>query len=442
MASSSNESTRARLTNGGPPGRYCHQMSLYTLDLQVPQNRAAALLQKLQAEREAGTFDVISSNVLYSDLNASYYRLEIFSARPAEDRVREILEPEGEDVVFQIREDLSLYDRPLVEMVPRSGLEFRRTFMMTSPEALATAQESLLPQRSQLAERRVTKIRLGLFSNGLALDKPHQATMQLERDAFLIARHGGVQAFPLWIETNNEEQFIRTVVSLAANFFCVRLSGLSRTDADDIVVRITEQVSVPVIHAERDETAVAMAAVVLNAAHRHDLQVDGLSVGIVGLGPDGLSLGELLLSFGFGKVFGIDGDPRQLTRFERGPGIATSLEHMYENADLVVVTPEYQTNIEQSRLRPEQIFLSFSPGAVIRSESAAPAARFYHGYAPHPVFVLPGLVAAAQQHGLKSIDLAVRRKLTETLRAHSGPKQLLPVPTAELIRNQISAMGA
>ena len=417
-------------------------MSLYTLDLQVPQNRAASLLQKLQAEREAGSFDVISSNVLYSDLNASYYRLEIFSTRPAEDRVREILEDEGEDIVFQLRDDLSLYERPLVEMVPRSGLEFRKTFMMTSPEALATAQESLLPQRSRLAELRMTRIRLGLVSNGLALDKPHQATMQLERDVFLIARHGGLQAFPLWIETNNEEQFIRTVVSLASNFFCVRLSSLSRANAEDIVLRITEQVSVPVIHAERDEMAVVMAAVALNAAHRHDIDVRGLSAGIVGLGPEGLSLAELLLSFGFRKIFGVDGDPRQLTRLERGPGIATSLDHMYDNADMIVITPGQHGHIDQSRVRPEQIVLSFSPTGILRSESGPPPARLYHGHSPHPVFVLPALVAAVQQYRLEHITHDTRHRLTETLRAASGLKQLLPVPTVELIRAQVNAMGA
>ncbi len=416
-------------------------MSLYTLDLQVPQNRAASVLQKLQVERDLGGFEVVSSNVLYSDLNASYYRLEIFSARPAEDRLRELLQGEGEDVVFQIREDLSLYERPLVDILPRSGIEFRKSFMVTSPEALAAAQESLLPQRSRLSELKLTRFRLGLLSDGLALPKPHQVTMQLERDGYLIARYASLQAFPLWIETANEEQLIRTVVSLAPNFFCLRLSALARGSADDIVARISEQVELPVIHAERDETAVAMAAVVLNAAQRHEVNLEGLSAAIIGLGPAGLSLAELLFSFGFRRVFGIDGDPRQLTRLERGRGMAASLDHVYDNADVIVATPDFQVRLDESRLRPEQIVLSFTSWGGPRPEGSG-TGRLYSGHAPHPVFVLPGLVAAIQQFGLLQIDTTVRRRLAETLRAGGALRQLLPIPSTEMIRTQIQAMGA
>lgn len=413
-------------------------MSLYTLDLQVPQALAATVLQQLQAERDTGGFEVISSSVLYSDLNSSYYRLEIFSTSDTEARIRELLQPREPEIHFQLREDLSLYERPLVEIQPRAGLEFRKSFIMTSPEAVSTAQESLLPQRSQLGQLRLTKQRVGLISDGRALQKPHQVTVGLERDGYLLAKHAGLQAYPLWVETENEEQFIRTVESLSPNFLCVRLSSLARNQADDLVTRITELVKLPIIHAERDELAPAIAAVALNAAQRHGRDPDGMSAGIIGIGPTGISLAELLFSFGFTKVFGIDGDHNQLTRLEKGPGMATSLDHIRENADVIIVCPDYVGQLDLKGLQPEQIVLNFTPASMLRT---AETNHFYRGYAPHPVFALPGLAAAVQKNGLTKVDLRVRRQLVETLRTAAGLGQLLPIPSAELIRSQVSALS-
>ncbi len=416
-------------------------MSLYTLDIQVPREKSNSVLRLFQTDQGNG-FDIISSNILYTDLNSSYYRLEIFSSANDTDQIRTALKADYPDVQFRIREDMSLYERPLVDMQPRQSLEFKKSFMATSPAAVSTVQKYMLPQRSQLRDLKLTQSRIGLFSNGTALEKPHQITVELERDQYLISKHTGIQAFPLWMEAPNEEQFIRAVASLAPNYFALRICGLDNHYALDIPERISNLTDVPLIHAEHAETSTVIAAVVKNAARTHGVEIKEKSAAIIGLSSVGHGLSEALFAMGFARVYGIDADSRQLTRFERTEGIATSLDHVYENADFVIIAPNYPVKLDETRFKEGQIILSFTPDSIDRSNLASEVAgKSYQDHAPHPVFILPGLVAAMQKYDIPCITLDMRLKLIETLQVRDGLDQFLPIPTADLIRSQIQALG-
>lgn len=383
--------------------------------------------------------EVVSTNMLYSDLSSAYYRLEVFAPQQKKIQLDTLIEERFPDSKFHLREDLSLYKKPLIDIQPQKSIEFRKAFMATSPAALESAIQNLLPRKEDLCK--YTGHRMGLISDGTALELPHQVTMQLERDAFLVARHAGVQAIPIWFNSKNEEEFLKTVVSIAQNYFLIRLSNLKREFAIDITDRIEEIIDIPLIHAEFLETATVIAAILKNAARIHSMEIRGKTIGIVGLGPAGHGLKDLMVMMGAARIFGIDADSRQLTRFEKRDGTATSLDHIYDNADFIIITPGTITLLNERRFHPGQIVLCFQPD-LIELDRLDPEvrARTYQGYEPHPVFILPGIVSAAQKYRIRKITMDMRLKLLETLLEKSGDNRLLPVPSADLFRAQTEAL--
>jgi D-isomer specific 2-hydroxyacid dehydrogenase, NAD binding domain len=409
-------------------------MSLYTIDIQLPRKRAPHVLGIF--ERRSGV-DVISTSLLYSDLRAAYYRLEIVANETLKSELESALSAEGDEIQCKFREELSMYRRPLVELSAARRIEFKKSFVTTAPAALRLAQETLYSAPGSLAQ--LSSERCLFLSDGAAFEARHLAAIELERDAYLAARNANVFAWPLWVDARNEEEFIKTAASLAPNVFALRLSRLQRETAVEIAERIQEALPIPVIHAEFAETALLMTAALQNAARLHNLELSGRTAAILGLGPAGHGLAKFLERMGLARIYGLDPDARQLTRFERGVGIASSLDHVAQNADFVIVTPEYPGKLDARIFRSEQLILSFAPAFDPDALDGPPAARWYQGAEPHPVFILPGLMGALQRSQEKTVTPQLLDRLLTTLTDRPGDSGFLPAPSQELFQSQWKA---
>ncbi len=423
-------------------------MPLFTVDLQVPREfsgeRGAILgLGEAEGSAESGT-ELISSHQLYSDPKSVYYRVEIFGAELSFDRLDGRLAGAKDRVLqHRIREDLSVYEGPLLEIAPNRKIDFRKTFVATAPETLAQAQERLYSRPEDLD--RLRKDRVGLISDGSRgrSGQNHQAALRLERDAYLIARHAGLQAVPLWLDTRNEEDLIRSVQALQGNFGSLRLSGMDTEYAMQVAERLEESLQIPVVHAEATERAVLIAAILQNAARFHGINLNGLTGAILGLGPEGEGLLNLLSRAGVARVYGIDADLRQASRFEKSGGVASSIDQVYEAADFVIVTPDCPVRLDESRFHAGQLLLSFHRGAI-RREAVAPAAqeRCYATGEPHPVFVLPGLFAAIHRSRPEKLTGEELHRFTRTLLTRGDQNGFLPIPSQDLFKTQTECFEA
>lgn len=411
---------------------------MYTVDVQVPRKQGASVLALFE-ENGRGAVDIVSSNLLYADLKAAYYRLEVFTRGSDRTLLEEILNKGGADVSYRIRQEVSAYEGPLFETVPARGIDFKKSFTVTTPALLDLAVEELYA-RPQDTER-LSGRRIGLISDGSLYQQPHRSSVILERDAYLLTRHAQVQAFPLRLDTRNEEDFIRAVQALSTNFFAVRLSGLNRDYALEVVERLDELVNVPVIHAESMERPVMMAAILQNAARIHGAETAGKTAAIIGLGPEGVGMLPFLGRLGLQKVYGIDTDLRQVSQFEKRGGIASSIDHVYDYADFVIISPDVPGKLDGSRFHEGQIVLSFSPGQIDLSVMPERiAARCYQGGEPHPVFVLPGLTGAVQRRKPERVSQELLTRMYETLVTKNNDAGFLPVPSQELFKAQFEAV--
>ncbi len=423
-------------------------MSLYTVDLQVTRAAASDVVALIGLDYDSPDgLELISSNQLYSDLKSVYFRLEIFLRGAGTDltalseRLNEKIQAAGDQVLqHRIREDVSVYEGPLLETSASRNIDFRKNFVATAPGTLHKARDRLYSRPDDLDRLRGTRV--GLLSDGSRYEQRHFASVHLERDAFLLARHAGLQPAPLWLDARNEEELIRTVQALQGNFSSLRISGLDPDYAMEVTERLDELVEIPIIHAEAVERPILMTAVLQNAARFHDMTISGATGAIIGLGPEGEGLLEFLLRLGVTRVYGIDSDLRQVSRFEKKGGIASSIEHVYDYADFVLITPDCPVRLDDNRFHAGQLVLSFHAGSINPAHMKAEVAgRCYQGGEPHPVFVLPGLFGAIQRTRPRKITEDMLRRFTQTLMTRGDQSGFLPVPSQDLFRTQFESLG-
>ncbi|MBE7440034.1 MAG: hypothetical protein HS115_16395 [Spirochaetales bacterium] len=406
-------------------------MSLYTLDIQLPAEESGGLLRVFQHNADKG-LELVSSNILYRDLYSAYFRVELLSSHHDKADVSRIIEENFKKAHYIIRDDLSVYRKPLIEMSPRKFSDTRRAFMITAPETLEEARRSWGADSTEKTP--LARYRVALLSDGSACENPASISMDLERDAYLIARYASLQPVPLWVRTRGEEDLIRTAQALAGGFSALRLSGLDNRYALEVVERLQQSLDIPVIHAERLETAILILSVLINIYNGELSDFQSMNAAVIGLSAAGHGTAELLLEAGFQRVFGIDADPIQLTHFERGRGIASSLDHVYSAADIIVIMPEVRTVLEEKRFRENQLVLNFSSQRFDHEKSPA---RIFRGSVPHPIFILPGLTGLVQNKQIRQVTSELCWQLITTLTMKKQDQNILPLPSQELIRRQM-----
>lgn len=410
-------------------------MSLLTLDLQLPRNESQNIPRLLNGS--AG--QVLSWNLLYSDPQTSYYRIELFGTSAPEELEAHILEgcPQAR---VKIKDDTAHGSEALLAIGPARSLDFRKAFHRTSPEVVEESASLLLKNREDARELPMVKERALFISDGGALRVKNQALLSLERDGYLACKFSGMQAMPLLLDARNEEEFIKSVMALAGNVSVIRLSMLQRTISRQIVERITEQASVPVIHAEYLEASATIAAIVCNALQYHSMTLDEKVVAIVGLGPCALGLSRILSRMGASKLYGVDTEYTLNSRFEKDGGTATSLDFALERSDVVVISPGTQVLIDPKRLRENQLVLSFAPSAIDMSALKPEVSKSVHlCEEPHPIYALPGLLAGVHAGAKADIEISIR--IAEVLVGRCGDNRFLPIPSESLVRAEAEAVS-
>lgn len=409
-------------------------MSLYTVDIHTMRSGASGGLQIPQQ----ADLHIHSNQEILSDLRATYIRLEVFSAKLDAEEIQTAFEQANPNCTIKVKIDRHSSGRPLIQVLPLISQDVRRSFQQTGNRLLETQLATQFTTAQSI--ECITNHRVGLISNGSARAQRFQIIPELERDALLICKYTRLQPFPQWLSVSNQEDFIKASVALAGNFGLLRLSGLDRDLAIESVERIRDQVSIPVVHAEAEERALLYSANLINLCANLGIELKDKNIAILGIGAEAAGIFRLLEQRSITRFYGIDGDFRHLARFEKSGGIASSMDHVYETADIIIITPIFQATLEEHRFQPGQLILDYND-SILNREKLSPEVidRAYTGEPPHLAHILPGILAGLQKRGAPIDPTEIIERLLPTLLTGNG-RGLLPLPNNDLIQKQIEAL--
>ena len=142
----------------------------------------------------------------------------------------------------------------------------------------------------------------------------------MEGKAMLFKEFGGVDAFPLCLDTKDPDEIVATVEAIAPTFGGINLEDISAPRCFEIEERLKATLDIPVFHDDQHGTAVVVLAALLNAVKLTGKRIEDLDVLIVGLGAAGIAVAKILLAAGVRHVIGCDSKGALLDRPRRLPG--------------------------------------------------------------------------------------------------------------------------
>lgn len=134
---------------------------------------------------------------------------------------------------------------------------------------------------------------------GLGNIGPLAAMPVMEGKAVLFKEFGGVNAFPICLDTQDTEEIIRTVVNIAPAFGGINLEDISAPRCFEIEERLKELLPIPVFHDDQHGTAIVVLAGIINALKVTGKKKEDCRVVVNGAGSAGIAITKLLLTYGF-----------------------------------------------------------------------------------------------------------------------------------------------
>lgn len=138
---------------------------------------------------------------------------------------------------------------------------------------------------------------LGLGNLGAAAALP-----VMEGKCALFKEFAGVDAFPICLDTQDEEEIIRTVKYLAPVFGGINLEDISAPRCFRIEARLKAELDIPVMHDDQHGTATVVLAGLINALKVRGSDKDTVRLVVNGSGSAGVAVTKLLLLYGFKDI--------------------------------------------------------------------------------------------------------------------------------------------
>jgi malate dehydrogenase (oxaloacetate-decarboxylating) len=146
----------------------------------------------------------------------------------------------------------------------------------------------------------------GSSAFGLGNIGPMAALPMLEDACILFKTFGGVDAFPISLNTQDVEQMLSTCMALRPTFGGICLSSIASPRCFTLAEHLSRAANIPVLHAEQHATAAAILGGLYNALKLVGREPWNVRVVINGAGPGGIGIARLLLYAGFQHILVCD----------------------------------------------------------------------------------------------------------------------------------------
>ena len=198
---------------------------------------------------------------------------------------------------------------------------------------------------------------------GLGNIGPLAAMPVMEGKAVLFKEFGGINAFPICLDTQDTEEIIETVVRIAPAFGGINLEDISAPRCFEIEERLKKRLNIPVFHDDQHGTAIVVLAGIINALKVTVKKKEDCRVVVNGAGSAGVAITKLLLNYGFPHITMCDKTGMLCKGME---GLNWMQEKMVEVTNL-----EHKTGTLADALKGADIFVGVSAPGIVSQEMVA-----------------------------------------------------------------------
>jgi len=133
---------------------------------------------------------------------------------------------------------------------------------------------------------------------GLGDIGPLAALPVMEGKALLFKYLGGVDAFPICLDTKDPDEFIKTVKYLCPTFGGINLEDIENPKCFYILERLRREAPVPVWHDDQQGTAAVTVAGLINALKVVGKRMEEIKIALIGVGAANVCIARMLFKAG------------------------------------------------------------------------------------------------------------------------------------------------
>jgi len=133
---------------------------------------------------------------------------------------------------------------------------------------------------------------------GLGDIGPQAALPVMEGKALIYKYLGGVDAFPVCLDTKDPDKFIETVLLLHPSFGGINLEDIAQPKCFYILERLRRESPIPVWHDDQQGTATVTLAGLINALKVVGKNIEDVKIVFMGAGASNIRISDLIFQFG------------------------------------------------------------------------------------------------------------------------------------------------
>ena len=198
-----------------------------------------------------------------------------------------------------------------LEVTSKAPLRTRDDLSMAYTPGVARICEAIADEPDAVWNLTVKRNAVAVVTDGTAVlglgdIGPEAAIPVMEGKAILFKEFGGVDAWPICLDTTDADEIVACVKAIAPVFGGINLEDISAPRCFDIEARLRDALNIPVFHDDQHGTAIVVLAGLLNALRVVGKRIEDCSVVVTGVGAAGFATTRMLLAAGVGDVVGCD----------------------------------------------------------------------------------------------------------------------------------------
>jgi len=198
-----------------------------------------------------------------------------------------------------------------IETVSKIPLKTRSDLSMAYTPGVARVCEAIHKDPEKVFTLTIKKNTVAVVSDGTAVlglgDIGAAAAMPvMEGKCQLFKEFGGVDAFPICLNTKDPHEIIETIKNISVAFGGINLEDISAPRCFEIEDRLKEELDIPVFHDDQHGTAVVVLAALINALKITNKRMEDIKLVVNGIGAAGVACSKIVMAAGVKNIIGCD----------------------------------------------------------------------------------------------------------------------------------------
>ncbi|MCC6326882.1 MAG: NAD-dependent malic enzyme [Acidobacteria bacterium] len=198
-----------------------------------------------------------------------------------------------------------------IEITSKMPLKTRSDLSMAYTPGVARVCEAIAKDPEKAYNLTIKKNTVAVISDGTAVlglgdIGPAAAMPVMEGKAQLFKEFGGVDAFPICLNTKDPHEIVQTIKNISVAFGGINLEDISAPRCFEIEERLKEELDIPVFHDDQHGTAVVVLAALINALKIVGKRMEDIKLVVNGVGAAGVACSKIVMAAGVKNIIGCD----------------------------------------------------------------------------------------------------------------------------------------